>query len=101
MYDIFRVQILDPQANVNEYFPHEVFNEVSFLFFYVTAQVVVVAVLHHYVYVSVVNKGVEVTNNEVAVEPCHQIDLCQRVDRIRLHLSRGVNHLNHVALISQ
>ena len=101
MYDVLPVQILHSQANVYKYFPNKVLNKMRFLLLYVTAQIMVVTILHHYVDKSVLDERIEVTNDEVAVQSRHQINLHQRINRICLHRCRCVNHLYHVALVCE
>lgn len=62
---VFSVQILNPQTNVDEYFPNEVLYKVRLLLLDVAAEIMVVAILHHYVDVGVLNKRIEVTNNKM------------------------------------
>ena len=101
MYNIFPMQVLQSQANVNEYLPDKVLNKMRFLFLDVTAQIMVVTILHHNVDEGVLNERIKVANDEVAVESSHQIDLHQRINRVCFHRCRRVYNLYHVALVCE
>ena len=63
------VQILNAQTDVNKYFPDKIFDEkLSVLFFYISAQVSVLAILHYNVYLCVNNEGIIISHNEVTVK---------------------------------
>jgi hypothetical protein len=56
MNDVLSVQILYPQTNVNEYFPDKILDKVRLLLLHVAAEIMVVAILHHYIDVGVLNE---------------------------------------------
>jgi len=101
MYDVLPMQVLHSQANVNEYLPDKVLDKMRFLFLDVTAQIMVVTILHHNVNEGVLNERIKVANDEVAVESSHQIDLHQRINRFCFHRCRRVYYLYHVALVCE
>ena len=86
---------------MNENFPDKVLDEMSFLFFDVWAQIMLRAILHHYVNGLVIDEWIEVPHYKMIIKASHQVDLHQRVNRICLLLGWGVDHLDYVALVSE
>ena len=71
-----RVQVVHTEANMNEYFPEEVVREeLAFLFLYRGVEVTMLAMFHDDTNGLLSNKTVIVTNDEMTINLCHDLNL--------------------------